>query len=96
MHFDIQQQPWILLAHHYLLRWMRPCSGRPVWDDICLSVSVSLRADMADICHLSISDLTAPIIISPPPALPPAIFFFSVSQPDLYIYYQVYLYFSVV
>lgn len=40
-----------------------------MWDEICLSVSVTLRADMADICHLSISGLTVPIIISPPQAL---------------------------
>lgn len=65
-----------VLAHHFLLRWWHPCCGRPIWNDICLSVSASMRADMADICHLSIPDLTAPIIISLPPALPAAIFLF--------------------
>ncbi len=46
------------------------------------------------LCHLSISDLTAAIIISPPPALPPAICF-SLYRNLTRILYQVYLYFSV-
>ena len=43
------------------------------------------------LCHLSISDLTAPIIITLPPALPPAICFSSTSQPNPRIIHQVYL-----
>lgn len=50
-------QHWMLVAHHYLLRWLCPYCGRLVWADSCLPVSVSLRADMFDISVISASQI---------------------------------------
>lgn len=44
--------------------------GAGVMASVCWYLSASLRADTADICHLSISNLTALITIVPPPASP--------------------------
>lgn len=49
--------------------------GGGVMASVCWYLSASLRADTADICHLSISNLTALITIIPPLASPPLLLF---------------------